>query len=215
MTMRSMTMPRQGVYAVTDPTLLAGNRLIPAVEQAIRGGVRLVQYRNKSADEQQRLQEVRALLTLCRAAGVPLLINDSIDLCLEAEADGVHLGQQDGDLQEARRRLGTEAIIGITCHNNAQFALQAQARGASYIAMGRFFHSETKPQAVGASIAELRQIRALLGIPIVAIGGINAENGASLLEAGANMLAAIHYLFATPDVYARAVALDKLFQRYA
>ena len=113
---------------------------------------------------------------------------------------------------EARQRLGEEAIIGITCHSDLSLALRAQAAGADYVAFGRFFPSHTKPNAPPASIQVLQQAKAQLAIPIVAIGGINAENGQALVTAGADMLAVIHTLFASADVEAEAKALNALFR---
>lgn len=203
----------QGLYAITDPQLTPGDALLPAVEQAILGGTRLLQYRNKSATLVQRRREASALLELCHHHQVPLLVNDDVTLCQEIGADGVHLGQQDGDLFHARQTLGPDAIIGITCHNRLDYALRARKEGASYIAMGRFFASRTKPTASAAKLSDLRQARSRLELPIVAIGGVNAENGASLIAAGADMLAVIHHLFAAEDIRARAAAIQKLFQR--
>ncbi len=202
----------QGIYAITDPTLLDG-RLEQAVRDALRGGIRLLQYRNKSSPADKRLTEARLLKALCSRYGVPLLINDDVGLCLDAGADGVHLGQSDGSVEEARRRLGPGAIIGVTCHDRVDTALQAEAAGASYAAFGRFFPSLTKPGAPAAPITVLRQARAQLSIPIVAIGGINAENGASLIEAGADMLAVINSLFAPSDVSQSALELSRLFSQ--
>lgn len=203
----------RGLYAITDPQLTPGETLLPAVEQAILGGARLLQYRNKSASPAQRRREASALLELCRRHQVPLLVNDDVSLCQEIGADGVHLGQQDGALSHARQILGPDAIIGISCHNQLDHALRARDGGANYVAMGRFFASRTKPTAPSAEIADLRQVRSRLELPIVAIGGVNAENGASLIEAGADMLAVIHHLFAAEDIRARAAAIQKLFQR--
>jgi thiamine-phosphate pyrophosphorylase len=148
---------------------------------------------------------------LCRRYGTPLLINDDVALCLAIGADGVHLGQNDSGLRQARERLGPSAIIGMTCHSDLALAHKAEENGASYVAFGRFFPSVTKPHAVPADIGILPVARAALKVPIVAIGGINAENGGALITAGADMLAVIHDLFAFPDVEIRARALNSLF----
>ncbi len=207
-----MPHPLRGVYAITDENLLAGPALFSAVEEALRAGLALLQYRNKSADWQSKCAEAAQLLRLCCHYDTPLLINDDVELCLEIGAAGVHLGQADTKLVEARQRLGEEAIIGITCHSNLSLALRAQAAGADYVAFGRFFPSHTKPNAPPASIQVLQQAKAQLNIPIVAIGGINTENGQALVTAGADMLAVIHTLFASPDVEAEAKALNALFR---
>ncbi len=148
---------------------------------------------------------------LCALYQVPLLINDDLTLCREVSASGVHLGQNDGDVAEARSLLGPQALIGVTCHASLPRALQAQEAGASYVAFGRFYASSTKPNAQQADPEILHRARQKLRIPIVAIGGINAENGAALLAAGADMLAVIHYLFSSPDVEARTKEINKLF----
>lgn len=207
-----MHSPLRGVYAITDENLLAGPALFSAVEEALGAGLALLQYRNKNADWQSKCAEARQLLQLCGHYNTPLLINDDVELCLEVGAAGVHLGQADTKLVEARQRLGEQAIIGITCHSDLSLALRAQANGADYVAFGRFFPSHTKPNAPPASIQVIKQAKAQLNIPIVAIGGINAENGQALVTAGADMLAVIHTLFASPDVEAEAKALNALFR---
>ncbi len=203
--------PLRGVYAITDENLLPGDLLFTRVECALRAGLALLQYRNKQGSDSERLQQARALVDLCRQYDTPLLINDDVPLCLAAGAAGVHLGQRDRALAEARRLLGPEAIIGITCHDRLALAREARAAGASYVAFGRFFASQTKPSATPADISILPQARRELDIPVVAIGGITAENGAALIAAGADMLAVIHALFAFPDVESRARKLNSLF----
>ena len=207
-----MHSPLRGVYAITDENLLAGPALFSAVEEALDAGLALLQYRNKSADRQSKCAEATQLLHLCQRYNTPLLINDDVELCREIGAAGVHLGQADTKLVEARQRLGEQAIIGITCHSDLSLALRAQAAGADYVAFGRFFPSHTKPNAPQASTQVLQQAKAQLAIPIVAIGGINAENGQALVTAGADMLAVIHTLFASADVEAEAKALNALFR---
>jgi len=142
-----MPHPLRGVYAITDENLLAGPALLSAVEQALRAGLALLQYRNKSAAWQCKCSEAAQLLQLCHQYRTPLLINDDVTLCLEIGADDVHLGQADTKLAEARQRLGGSAIIGITCHSDLSLARRAEAAGADYVAFGRFFPSLTKPDA--------------------------------------------------------------------
>jgi len=203
-----------GVYAITDPELLPDeDTLLTAVEQALLGGAALVQYRNKKATQTAREAQACALRALCHRFAVPLLINDDIDLCLRSGADGVHLGQADCSLAKARRALGRHAIIGISCHARTDLAEAAQREGASYVALGRFFPSRTKPDAPPASLDDLRRIRSRITLPLVAIGGINAENGKPLVEAGIDMLAAIHHLFSSTRVQQRTREMNRLFQR--
>ena len=199
-----------GLYAITDEHLLAG-RLLVAVEQTLQAGTRLIQYRNKSASFATQLEEASALKALCQRYDAVLLINDNVQLCQAVRADGIHIGQGDMKLVEARRQLGPEAIIGVSCHNNPALAHEAETHGADYVAAGRFFASQTKPEAPPATLDDLRLMRQQTRLPIVAIGGVDASNGMPLLEAGADMLAVIHYLFADDDVATRTRQLVALF----
>ena len=188
-------MQLSGIYAITDDILLPEPTRLKAVAAALGAGISLLQFRSKSGTRASRLKAAIELLVLCRAHHVPLIINDDVDLCLAADADGVHLGQRDAALESARTRLGPAAIIGVTCHSSVDSAVQAQLAGADYVAFGRFFDSATKPEAPPAQLEILGQAKAALSIPIVAIGGINAENGADVLAAGADMLAVIDAIF--------------------
>lgn len=188
-------MQLSGIYAITDDILLPEPTRLEAVAAALGAGISLLQFRSKSGTRASRLKAAIELLVLCRAHHVPLIINDDVDLCLAADADGVHLGQRDAALESARTRLGPAAIIGVTCHSSVDSAVQAQLAGADYVAFGRFFDSATKPEAPPAQLAILGQAKAALSIPIVAIGGINAENGADVLAAGADMLAVVDAIF--------------------
>jgi thiamine-phosphate pyrophosphorylase len=202
-------MIRRGLYVITDPAL--SDDLLADVEQALLGGATLVQYRNKQADSSRALEEIETLLPLCRAASVPLLINDDVELASQSGADGVHLGRDDTRLEEARNLLGDEAVIGISCYNDLERAVAMQARGASYVAFGRFFSSLTKPQAVQAEIELLHRAKQQLQVPVVAIGGITAQNGATLIEAGADLLAVIHGVFGQADVRRASESFSALF----
>ena len=199
-----------GIYGITDSTLTPGETLLPAVEQALKGGVRLLQYRDKNSDPEYRRAQAIALQALCSSYQVPLLINDDIQLCLDVGAAGVHLGQSDTDIEQARKLLGDEAIIGITCHADLGLARRAEQAGASYVAFGRFFPSLTKPEAPPASLDVLVKAKQELTIPVAAIGGIDAQNAEQLLAAGADLLAVINYLFSSPDIAGRAKALASL-----
>lgn len=204
-----------GVYAITDDRLQAPERLLESVRQALQGGISLLQYRSKNPDREQRQRQAGLLAALCRQYSVPLLINDDIQLCLDCGADGVHLGQSDQSVAAARALLGDKAIVGVTCHNSLALAMQAQQQGASYAAFGRFFPSRTKPSAPAAELAVLTEARAQLAIPVIAIGGINADNGASVIAAGADMIAVIDFLFAGADTKSRAQQLVNLFSSSA
>ncbi|MBS3805192.1 MAG: thiamine phosphate synthase [Oleiphilaceae bacterium] len=204
---------RAGLYAVTDTDLLPGDRLFTEVAAALRGGAVIVQYRDKGSTSTERLHQAEGLQALCRDAGVPLLINDDTDLALRVGAAGVHLGQDDTDLAEARRKLGDDAIIGATCHGDLSLAKKAVAASADYVAFGRFFASGTKPDAVTANTQVLTDARAL-GVPVVAIGGITAENGALLVRAGADCLAVVGGLFGTADTEHQARVLAGLINQH-
>lgn len=200
-----------GLYVITDPELLPGGRLESAVQHAIAGGARIVQYRNKHADATTRLREATRLAQCCRDANVLFLVNDDVELALICGAHGVHLGQQDSAVVNARTRLGSTAVIGQTCHASLALALAAESAGASYVAFGRFFPSRTKPHASPADISLLPQAKAALRIPIVAIGGVTVDNAPLLINAGADSIAVIHDLFSANDIRARAHAYTKLF----
>ncbi len=199
------------LYLITDSHLLAG-RLLPAVEQALMGGAKLIQYRDKSADTAKRLDEAQQLKQLCQHYNVPLIIND--DLALAAQLGvGVHLGQQDGSIAFARQTLGTEAIIGATCHNSLVFAQQAAQEGASYLAFGAFYPSSTKPLAQTAELSTLTQAKHLFSLAIVAIGGITLDNAAPVIAAGADYVAVISDIFALPveKIAQRTQSFKQLF----
>ncbi len=197
-----------GLYAITDSSQ---RQLGHQVELALKGGARIIQYRDKSSNTQKRTAEARGLLELCHKYSACFIINDDVDLAETIGADGVHLGQDDHDIQYARTRLGDAAIIGVSCYNQLQLAISAQEAGADYVAFGRFFPSSTKPQAVRAEIALLAQAKKVLHIPIVAIGGITPENGDPLIAAGADMLAVIQGVFGQQDIRAAAEQFHKLF----
>ncbi|MDF1643790.1 MAG: thiamine phosphate synthase [Pseudomonadales bacterium] len=184
-----------GLYAIT-PNNRPMNQLLIETEAALRGGANLVQFRDKSSNQQHRFQTAQALVALCEKFGKPLIVNDDIELALEAGAAGVHLGQQDSSVAEARTLLGNDAIIGATCHDSIELATQAKQQGASYLAFGRFFKSATKPDAPPASFDVLNEAKKL-GLPIVAIGGITHLNAGQLLHHGINSIAVIEALFGT------------------
>jgi len=200
-----------GLYAIADSSYLATEQFVPAVRAALGGGARVIQYRDKKSAPGQREAMARALNALCREHAVPLLINDDVALAAVVGAAGVHLGRDDPDIAAARATLGDAALIGVSCYNELARAQAAQAAGADYVAFGRFFPSRTKPQAVPATPELLRAARAELKIPIVAIGGITPENGASLIAAGADALAVIEGVFNQPDIRAAAERYARLF----
>jgi thiamine-phosphate pyrophosphorylase len=196
-----------GLYIITDgprPDLLAVTR------QALEGGARLLQYRDKTRDHARRREEALALKALCAEFGVPMIVNDDVALAHAADADGVHLGEDDGDISAARTTLGAQAIIGVSCYDSIDRARAMAAAGADYVAFGAFFPSPTKPDARPAPPELLRQ-SAALGVPRVAIGGITPDNGGDLIDAGADYLAVISAVFGADDVRAAARRFANLF----
>jgi thiamine-phosphate pyrophosphorylase len=200
----------QGLYAITPDTPDTALLLVK-VEAALQGGISILQYRNKLADHKLQTQQARALLPLCRHYQIPLIINDSVKLCLALDADGVHLGADDGNLAEVRATLGADKILGASCYNRFDLALSAQQAGADYVAFGACFASSTKPNAPVADLALFSQARAQLNIPSVAIGGITTENAHQVIQAGANAIAVINALFAAEDVKQKAQQFSALF----
>ncbi len=181
-------MLQKGLYAIT-PDGKTDNEILEFTEAVLRGGAVLVQYREKSGID--KIDLANQLVTLCHSYNVPLIINDNVKLAETIGADGVHLGKEDGFISDARKRLGNSAIIGVSCYNSLKRAIEAEKQGANYVAFGRFFTSNSKPLAAPAEIGTLTAAKTILTLPIVAIGGILPENGASLLNAGADILAVI------------------------
>jgi thiamine-phosphate pyrophosphorylase len=199
--------PTRGLYAITQ-TGTAPEQLFQDVAAAIRGGAVVIQYREKNLND--AIFIARELVKICHQHSVPLIINDDVELTSQAKADGVHLGKDDGDIIAARNRLGSSAIIGVSCYNSIDRAVTAQSLGANYVAFGRFFASTSKPLAAPADIDTLSKAKTAIHLPIVAIGGILPENGAQLLVAGANLLAVIGGVF-DHEPERSALAYQRLF----
>jgi thiamine-phosphate pyrophosphorylase len=194
----------KGLYGITDSNLMPGTRsLLESVETALAAGLGILQYREKYLSYPERLQQAQELRVLCHEHDALLIINDDVELAAEVNADGVHLGGQDGSIRHARERLRADSIIGSSCYNRLELALEAVGHGADYVAFGRFFPSNTKPGAIQADPELLRPARQSLAVPICAIGGITVANGKRLIQQGADMLAVIHDLFASRDIAAR------------
>jgi thiamine-phosphate pyrophosphorylase len=188
-----MNFPTKGLYAITQTEGKMSGTIIQEIRLALKGGVSVVQYRDKAPDDATYL--AKELLSLCQRYNVPLLINDDVELAARIGADGVHLGREDGDILSARKTLGDKAMIGVSCYDSVESARQAETLGVDYVAFGRFFPSSSKPLAAPAHLETLRQAQHQIQVPIVAIGGILPSNGQSLLEAGADVLAVIGGLF--------------------
>ena len=208
-----------GLYAVT-PDGLPEARLLDQVGQALAAGVRLLQYRAKAPGNDQaggagaahaRAATAGTIAAACRAAGALLIVNDDPALAASVGAHGVHLGRDDGTIAEARQHVGS-ALVGVSCYDSLERALQAEADGADYVAFGAMFPSRVKPSAVRASHELLAQARARLRIPVVAIGGIDLDNAAGVLGAGADSLAVISAVFAAPDIGAAVRRFNELIE---
>jgi thiamine-phosphate pyrophosphorylase len=200
-----------GLYAVT-PELTDTMALTDKVDAALRGGARVIQYRSKSIEDSLRLSQAREIARLCRNGNAVFIVNDSLELAREVDADGVHLGKDDCDVAAARAALGPGKLIGVSCYNEIARARAAQSQGADYVAFGSFFSSATKPLALRAGKEFLRIAASEIALPIVAIGGINEDNAGGLIAAGADAVAVVSALFDALDVEAQARRFARLFQ---
>ena len=218
----------RGVYAIT-PDEPNTELLSARVSDALAGGVRLIQYRNKAAGKRLAHEQALALRHLTAEVGAQLIINDDIELSLEVSADGVHLGRDDGhsaaddarvDFDSLRRHAARSStcrrtfMIGVSCYNEMDLARSAAAAGADYVAFGSVFPSTTKPLAVRAALSLIQRAKQELSLPVVAIGGITPENAPQLLAAGADAVAVISSLFGGCDIRARAFAFTSIFPNH-
>jgi len=200
----------KGLYAIT-PDCADTKDLLRRVRLALAGGARVLQYRNKSANTALRLTQAIALRELTREFGAVFIVNDHAQLAAQVDADGVHLGDMDDGMVAARAVLGKHKIIGVSCYDRLSSARSAVDAGADYVAFGAFFPSRVKPDTVLADIELLRQARAELTVPLVAIGGITLQNSAQLVRAGADALAVISALFNAADIADTAQRLSQFF----
>lgn len=202
-----------GLYAIT-PDIEDTGQLCEMVEQALAGGAACVQYRNKIADQSLRLTQAVEIHRLCRKHDIPLIINDDLDLVLEIDAEGLHVGENDIAVPAARKYLTDDKIIGVSCYNQFSRAVTAQAQGASYVAFGAFFPSATKTDTVRAGVEILQMVKGSLHIPVVAIGGIDLHNTSSLLQHDRITIAVCQGLFASDDIRATAYEFSRLFNKF-
>jgi len=200
-----------GLYAITVDGV-QGDTLYSQVEAALSGGARILQYRDKSTDNQRRLNEALQLLTLCRQHQATFIINDDIDLCLQCGAHGVHLGKNDTHYSSARNRLGADRIIGVSCYNDLQLAQAATRDGADYVAFGAIYPSTTKPLTVAAGLTLLREAKRQLSLPVVAIGGLDETNIAAVAAIGVPAVAVIRAILQAEDPAAKTATLNSLLQ---
>jgi len=198
-----------GLYAIT-PGIDNDFDLFDYATSVLSGGAKLLQYRDKQSNNQQRLARAQALLRLCKAYQARLIINDDVELARVSQADGVHLGADDGDLRQARLSLGESAIIGASCYADLKRAQSAVAQGASYLAFGSMYTSSTKPTAKACKLVTLTAARQF-NLPVVAIGGISLETAPALIRAGADALAVIGDLAQAEDIQRRAQQYTQLW----
>lgn len=202
----------RGLYAITSEAICADSgALLAAVEEALAGGAKLLQYRDKWNSADVRARNAHALLGLCHEHRALFIINDDVELALSCGADGVHVGNTDASLATARALLGAQAVIGVSCAGSMERALAAQTGGASYVAFGRFFDSRTKPNAPGAELSLLNRARSQLQIPICAIGGVTPLNAGDLIARGADLIAAVDGVFGAVDIEAESRRYAQLF----
>jgi thiamine-phosphate pyrophosphorylase len=203
------------LYLVTDAGLSRGRTHAQVVEAALRGGVTVVQYREKSGSTLKMVEEARVLRALCARHGVPFIVNDRIDVALAVDADGVHVGQDDMPAGLARKLIGKHKILGVSA-GSPEEARAAEAEGADYIGASPIFATPTKPDAPRPmGIEGLRRLAEAVAVPVVAIGGINVENASQMITAGAAGVAIVSAIVAADDVEAAARALRVAVRRNA
>ena len=196
------------LYGVTDRSWLNGKSLYSQVEGALKGGVTFLQLREKELDQEHFLREAVEIRGLCRKYQVPFIINDNVEIALEMNADGVHVGQSDMEAGKVREELGPDKIIGVSARTVEQ-ALLAEQRGADYLGVGAVFPTGTKLDAGDVSFETLRDICRAVSIPVVAIGGITGENFGELKGSGIAGIAVVSAIFAREDTEAAAGELKK------
>ena len=202
--------PRRGLYLLTPDESDTG-RLLARTRPLLAAGIAMLQYRNKSADAALRMDHAQALAEACRESRIPFIVNDDWKLALAVDADGAHLGEDDGELREARAALGPRRLLGASCYGRLGLAERAATAGADYLAFGAFFLSGTKPGARRADPGLLREA-AKFGLPRVAIGGITPDNADSLIHAGADLVAVIGAVFDAADPVGVVRAFNQRFE---
>jgi thiamine-phosphate pyrophosphorylase len=200
----------RGLYLIT-PDWEDTGRLLEVTEAALSGGVALLQYRQKDASLALRFEQATALLSLCRRFSCPLIINDHVDLCMDIDADGVHVGGTDASVAIVRGQLGAEKIVGASCYGDLGLAYTAFTEGASYVAFGGFYPSRVKKYPVTTAVGILAASHSYTPLPVIAIGGMTPVNAQPLVEAGADMIAAISSVYLADNPRQAAAAFSSLF----
>lgn len=199
-----------GLYAIL-PELTNTDELINKTQQVLVGGAKVIQYRNKSTNRQLQKHQAGLLLQLCKHHGIPLIINDYLDLTLEIDADGLHIGRDDFAIADARKFLGNDKILGASCYDDLNLAIHAESQGVDYVAFGSFFPSKTKSNTVPVSVDFIRNARQQINIPIVGIGGIQCHHVSTLIDSGCDAIAVCNDLFAIDQTKAKAAEFTQIF----
>jgi len=204
----------KGLYVITDKKLIPRDRFIETVENAIRGGAKIVQLREKDTPEEEIIKLGKGILEITRKYGIPLIINDSPKIAKEVGADGVHLGRDDPGIFESRKLLGSRAVIGVSCYGEIERGLLAEREGGDYVAFGTPFFTPTKPDRKPTPFEALREAkRRITKIPVFAIGGITKENAQSVLETGVDGIAVITAVFSSANPEEEARSLAEFFEK--
>ncbi len=204
----------KGLYIVT-PDWDDTEKLLDVTEKALKGGAAVVQYRHKTAKEEQLREQAIALQKLCKQYGVPFIINDYVNLCIELDADGIHVGGTDDSVAVVRSKVGPNKIIGASCYGEMDLARKAQKEGASYVAFGGFYPSRVKKYAVITPVSIIRDAKKeLVNMPSCAIGGITLENAIPLVQQGVDMISVISSVYMVEDPEAAARAFADLYKHY-
>lgn len=203
---------KKGLYVITDCGRLTPKELLLSTQCILEAGVAVLQYRDKT--ENRNKGELAAQLQrLCRKQHTLFIINDDVELAVQLQADGLHLGRDDGDYRRARDKLGKEAVLGVSCYNDLDMALTAQKEGVDYVAFGSVFQTTSKDNTAHASVNFIRSATGKLKIPVAAIGGITPENCTPLIGAGVDLLAVISSVYQSPDPLATVQKFNHLFSR--
>ncbi len=197
------------LYAVTDRAWVGRQSLYEQVEAALKGGATCVQLREKELEEEAFLEEAMALAALCKRYGVPFFINDNVEIAIRCGADGIHVGQEDMDAAQVRRRVGADMMIGVSVHS-VEEALEAVKNGADCLGVGAMFSTSTKTDVDVLSWETLRDICAAVSIPVVAIGGIGKGNISRLAGTGVDGVALVSAIFAAEDIESECRLLRRL-----
>lgn len=203
-----MNKPDYSLYLVTDTDMCKRENLLDVTEKAIKGGVTMVQLREKDISSREFYTEAIEMKKLCQRYSVPLIINDRMDIALAADADGLHIGQSDIPIDAARKVMGENKIIGVSAGNVTEAKTAVSGR-ADYLGVGAVFHTDTKKDAVDVGLNMLRKVRESVDIPLLAIGGINHSNIDLLKNSGIDGVAVVSCIMASDDPYAAAVKLSK------